>query len=168
MTDTPEYNLPGLINKLQEIQDNPPESLDVENKKFFIENLTKVYHGLARVLSNFSMEYLDDHNFEDELFKGEMEERSEKRNKSSLQQQTEEAKEVGVGVEEEEKGAAGAEEEEKGAAGAGAGAEGAGEAEAPTGEAKAPTGDTPSSGGNKNSKTQKRKNQSQNKTQKNR
>ena len=153
MTETPEYNLPGLINKLQEIQENPPKSLDVENKKFFIENLTKVYHGLARVLSNFSLEYLDDHDFEDELFKGEMEERSQRRNNSSLQQQTE--KEKGAAGAEEEEGAE-AKAKEKGAAGAGAGAE------AP------PTGETPSAGGNKNSKTQKRKNQSQNKTQKNR
>ena len=102
MTETPEYNLPGLIKQLQEIQGNLPDSLDEVKKKFFIENLTKVYHGLARVLSNFSLEYLDDHDFEDELFKGEMEERSQRRNNSSLQQQTE-----------KEKGAAGAEEEEK-------------------------------------------------------
>ena len=157
MTDTPEYNLPGLINKLQEIQANPPGSLDEEKKKFFIENLTNVYHGLARVLSNFSMEYLDDHDFEDELFKGEMEERSQRRNNSSLQQQTEKEKEEEGEEAKEEEGAAGAEAKakEKGAAGAGAGAE-------------AHTGETPSSGGNKNSKTQKRKNQSQNKTQKNR
>lgn len=157
MTETPEYNLPGLINKLQEIQENPPKLLDVENKKFFIENLTKVYHGLARVLSNFSIEYLDDHDFEDELFKVEMEKRSERRNKSSLQQQTAKEKE-------EEKGAAGAEEgaeAKEGVEGAeGAAAEGVEGAEG----AKA----SPSLGGNKNSKTQKRKNQSQNKTQKNR
>lgn len=157
MTETPEYNLPGLINKLQEIQENPPKLLDVENKKFFIENLTKVYHGLARVLSNFSIEYLDDHDFEDELFKVEMEKRSERRNKSSLQQQTAKEKE-------EEEGAAGAEEgaeAKEGVEGAeGAAAEGVEGAEG----AKA----SPSLGGNKNSKTQKRKNQSQNKTQKNR
>ena len=153
MTETPEYNLPGLIKQLQEIQGNLPDSLDEVKKKFFIENLTKVYHGLARVLSNFSLEYLDDHDFEDELFKGEMEERSQRRNNSSLQQQTE--KEKGAAGAEEEEGAE-AKAKEKGAAGAGAGAE------AP------PTGETPSAGGNKNSKTQKRKNQSQNKTQKNR
>ena len=150
MTETPEYNLPGLINKLQEIQENPPKSLDVENKKFFIENLTKVYHGLARVLSNFSLEYLDDHDFEDELFKGEMEERSQRRNNSPLQQQTEKEKEEGAEGAAAAEGAEAEAKEEEGA------------------EAKAPTGETPSLGGNKNSKTQKRKNQSQNKTQKNR
>jgi len=155
MTETPEYNLPGLIKQLQEIQGNLPDSLDEVKKKFFIENLTKVYHGLARVLSNFSLEYLDDHDFEDELFKGEMEERSQRRNNSSLQQQTEKEEE-GEGAEAKEEEGAEAKAKEKGAAGAGAGAE------AP------PTGETPSAGGNKNSKTQKRKNQSQNKTQKNR
>ena len=162
MTETPEYNLPELIKQLQEIQANPPGSLDEEKKKFFIENLTNVYHGLARVLSNFSMEYLDDHDFEDELFKGEMEERSERRNNSSLQKQTAEAKEEEAKEEGAEAAAAAAAEgaKEEGVEGtaAAAAAEGAGEQE----EGKAHTG------GNKNSKTQKRKNQSQNKTQKNR